>query len=321
MERRDFLSLSAAALFLDKQALADTPMPMTTLGKSGLKVSKYCVGGFHMAVKGEAEGIRIIHRAMDLGVTFFDSAHKYHNGRSDEIYGKALTGGRRQKIILMSKAQLRDKASAMQQLEETLKRMNTDYLDLWQCHEVARHDEVDKIFAPGGSLEAFVLAKKQGKVRHIGFTGHHDPSVHQRLLDGFDGWETVQHPVNLVDPHYLSFIHSVMPNIKKKGLGLIAMKSNAIGGITQHKVATIEECLRFSWSHNVDTLVSGAETVEQLEQNIAVCKSFKKMSGPEMTSLLERTKKGPIGTKVERYKKPESTAGFYRPHEDGDLDA
>ncbi|MBL8215983.1 MAG: aldo/keto reductase [Bryobacterales bacterium] len=321
MERRDFLSLSAAALFLDKKALADTPMPTVTLGKSGLKVSKYCVGGFHMGVKGEAEGIRIIHRAMDLGVTFFDSAHKYHNGKSDEIYGKALTGGRRQKIILMSKAHLRDKASAMQQLEETLKRMNTDYLDLWQCHEVAKHEEVDKIFAPGGSLEAFVLAKKQGKVRHIGFTGHHDPSVHQRLLDGFDGWETVQHPVNLVDPHYLSFIHSVMPNIRKKGLGLIGMKSNAIGGITQHKVATIEECLRFSWTHPIDTLVSGAETVEQLEQNVAVCKTFKKMDPNEISSLLERTKKGPIGTKVERYKKPESTASGYRPHEDGDLDA
>jgi aryl-alcohol dehydrogenase-like predicted oxidoreductase len=319
MQRRTFLTLSASALALDKKALADAPMPMATLGKSGLKVSKFTLGGFHMRVKGEAEAVRIIHRAIDLGVNFFDSAAKYHDGASDEAYGKALQGSsKRQKILLMSKAQVRDRDGAMKQLELTLKRMGTDYLDLWQCHEVARHDEVDQIFGPNGSLEAFIKAKKEGKVRHIGFTGHHDPTVHQRLLDGFDGWETVQHPVNLVDPHYLSFINSVMPNIKKKGLGLIGMKSNAIGGITQHRVATIPECLRFSLSHPIDTLVSGVETVEQLEQNVAVVKTFQKMSKQEITSLLDRTKNGPTGTKVERYKKPEKQARGYRPHEDGE---
>lgn len=319
MERRTFLSLSAAAaLFADKKALADAPMPAATLGKSGLRVSKFTLGGYHMAVKGEAEGVRIIQRAIDLGVTFLDSAHKYHDGKSDEIYGKALAGGRRQKVLLMSKAEKRDAVSAMRQLEETLKRMNTDYLDLWQCHEVSRHDEVDKIFGPGGSLEAFVKAKKDGKVRHIGFTGHHDPTVHQRLLDGYDGWETVQHPVNLVDPHYLSFIGSVMPNIKKKGLGMIGMKSNAIGGITKHSVATIEECLRFTLSHPVDTLVSGVETVEQLEQNVAIVKAFRKMNAREISSLLDRTRKGPIGPKVETYKKPEAGARNRRVHQDGE---
>jgi aryl-alcohol dehydrogenase-like predicted oxidoreductase len=318
MQRRTFLSLPAATLFLDKKALAATPMPSATLGKSGLKVSRFTLGGYHMAVKGEQEGIAIIQRAIDLGVTFLDSAHKYHGGRSDEIYGKALKGGLRQKVILMSKAELRSKDEAMKQLEETLRRMQTDYLDLWQCHEVARHDEVDRIFGPNGSLEAFVKAKKEGKVRHIGFTGHHDPTVHQRLLDGFNGWETVQHPVNLVDPHYLSFINSVLPNIRKKGLGLIGMKSNAIGGITQHKVAAIEECLRFSLSHDIDTLVSGVETVQQLEQNVAVVKTFQKMKPAEISRLLERTRSGPIGTKVERYKKPEPGARHYRPHRDGE---
>lgn len=319
MQRRSFLTLSAAGLAIDKKALAAAAMPMSVLGKSGLKVSKFTLGGFHMRVKGEDEGIRIIHRAIDLGVMFYDSAAKYHDGASDETYGKALKGGLRQRVLLMSKAQVRDRDGAMKQLETTLKRMNTDYLDLWQCHEVARHDEVDKIFGPNGSLEAFVKAKKEGKVRHIGFTGHHDPTVHQRLLDGFDGWETVQHPVNLVDPHYLSFIQSVMPNIKKKGLGLIAMKSNAIGGITQHKVATIDECLRFTWSHPIDTLVSGVETVDQLEHNVAVIKAFEKMSPKEMTSLLDRTKKGPTGVTVERYKKPATQAYHYHPHEDGEV--
>jgi predicted aldo/keto reductase-like oxidoreductase len=205
----------------------------------------------------------------------------------------------------------------MQQLEETLKRMKTDYLDLWQCHEVVTHAEVDRIFGPNGSLEAFVLAKKQGKVRHIGFTGHADFTVHQRLLDGYEGWETVQHPVNLIDQHYLSLIDHFLPNAVKKGIGRIAMKSNAIGGITEHKVATIPECLRFSWSQDIHTLVSGVETVEQLEENVLACKTFKKMSRNEISTLLERTKKGPTGTKVEKYKKAEAGAALHV-HQDGD---
>jgi predicted aldo/keto reductase-like oxidoreductase len=270
-----------------------------------------------MRVRGEENGIRIIHRAIDLGVTMFDSAAKYHNGESDVTFGKALAGGLRQKVLLMSKAQLRDRDGAMKQLETTLKRMRTDYLDLWACHEVSTHEEVDRIFGPGGSLEAFVKAKKEGKVRHIGFTGHHDPTVHQRLLDGYDGWETVQHPVNLVDPHYLSFIHSVLPNIRKKGLGLLAMKSNAIGNITKNAIATIPECLRFTWSHDVDTLVSGVETVEQLEQNVLACKTFQPMSGKEKEALLARTKAGPTGSKVETYKVKEAGARG-RVHRDGE---
>ena len=320
MERRDFLNATAVALGTSVTALADAPMPMATLGKSGLRVSRFTLGGYHMAVKGEEEGIKIIRRAIELGVVMFDSAAKYHQGKSDEVYGKALTGGLRKKVLLMSKAELRDKKSAMAQLETTLKRMNTDYLDLWCCHEVARMDEVEKIFGPGGSLEAFVEAKKKGMVRHIGFTGHHDPEVHQALLKGFDGWETVQHPVNLIDPHYLSFIKDVLPKVRAKGLGLLAMKSNAIGEITKAKIATIPECLRYTLSHDIDTLVSGVETVQQLEENVLTVKTFEKMSREEISTLLSRTAKGPIGSKVERYKKPEKTAILNQlaPHQDGD---
>ena len=317
MQRRTFLHLSSAALAAQLKALADAPMPMRTLGKSGLKVSRICVGGHHMRKRGEEEGIRIIHRALELGVNFLDSANKYHKGESDVTYGKALAGGRRQKVILMSKAEQRDRDGAMRQLEETLQRMQTDYLDLWQCHEVSTHAEVDRILGPNGALEAFVKARQQGKARHIGFTGHHDPTVHQRLLDSFDGWETVQHPVNLVDPHYLSFINSVLPNVRKKGLGMIAMKSNAMGGIGKHNVATINECLRFAWSQDVDTVVSGVETVEQLEQNVLACKTFKPMSAAEKQALLARTRQGPFGSRVERYKKPEAGA-WHRTHTDGE---
>lgn len=317
MNRRTFLQVSSLALSAQLKALADTPIPTSTLGKSGLKVTKFTLGGYHMRVNGEENGIKIIHRAIDLGVTFFDSAHKYHNGESDVTYGKALKGGLRQKVLLMTKAHLRDRESATKQLEESLKRMQTDYLDLWQCHEVSTHKEVDQIFGPNGSLEAFVKAKKEGKVRHIGFTGHHDPTVHQRLLDGFDGWETVQHPVNLIDPHYLSFINSVLPNIRKKGLGLLAMKSNAIGNITKNSIASIPECLRFTWSHDIDTLVSGVQTVEELEQNVISCKTFQPMSKKEKETLLARTKEGPVGSQVEQYKKKEEGAK-HRVHHDGE---
>ncbi len=316
MNRRTFLELSSAALGTSLSTLAQTPMPMATLGKSGLDVSRFCLGGFHMAVQGEEEGVRIIRRAIDLGVNFFDSAHKYHDGRSDRIYGMALGDGLRRKVLLMSKAHLRDREGAMRQLEETLSRMRTDYLDLWQCHEVSRHDEVDKILGPAGALEAFVRAKEQGKVRHIGFTGHHDPTVHQRLLDSFEGWETVQHPVNLIDPHYLSFIAGVLPRVRQKGLGLLAMKTNAIGGITKHNIATIAECLRFAYSQDVDTVVSGAETTGQLEENVLVAKTFQRMSKQQVSLLLHRTRQGPIGSKVETYKKKESGAR-HRVHRDG----
>jgi uncharacterized protein len=319
MQRRTFIQVSSGALGLSAEALAAAPMPMSTLGKSGLQVSKFCLGGFHMAKGGEGNAVKIIHRAIELGVNFLDSAHKYHNGLSDEFYGKALTAALRKKVILMSKAQLRTKDDAMKQLEETLTRMKTDYLDLWQCHEVVSHGEVDKIFGPNGSLEAFVLARRQGKVRHIGFTGHADPGVHQRLLDGFDGWETVQHPVNLIDRHYLSFIGNFLPNAARKGLGRIGMKSNAIGNITKHAVATIPECLRYSWSQDIHTLVSGVETVQQLEENVAACKTFEKMTPQEVSTLLDRTKQGPIGTKVETYKRAEAGARLRRPHRDGEV--
>jgi uncharacterized protein len=306
MDRRTFLQSGSAALAANLKLLADNPMPMATLGKTGMKVSRLTLGGYHMRVRGEEEGIRIVHRAIDLGVNMFDCAHLYHEGQSEITYGKALQGGLRQKIQLMTKAEIYTYDGAMKELEESLTRMKTDYLDLWCCHQVSKMSEVDQILGPKGSLQAFVDAKKQGKVRHIGFTGHHNPDVHLRLLNAFDGWETVQHPVNLVDPHYLSFINNVLPKVRAKGLGMLAMKSNAMGGITTNKVATIPECLRFTWSHDIDTLVSGVETVGQLEENVLAAKTFKPMPQKEQISLLERTKGGPVGTKVEKYKKEQS---------------
>lgn len=318
MERRTFLQSAALTAAVRLETLADTPMPMTTLGKSGLKISRYVVGGYHMAVRGDETALAIIRRARELGVNMFDSANLYHKGHSDEIYGKAFTPAERKQVHLMSKCEIYTRAAAMQILETQLKRMNTDYLDLWCCHQVSEMSEVDQILAPGGSLEAFIDAKKQGKVRHIGFTGHRDPAVHLRLLHATDAWETVQMPINLIDPHYLSFITNVLPVARQKGLGVLAMKSNAMGAITKNSVAKIEDCLRFTWSQNIDTVVSGAETVEQLEQNVMVLKTLKKLSPAEVTDVLSKTKQGQTGTKIENYKKPETAGHMHAMHRDGD---
>jgi aryl-alcohol dehydrogenase-like predicted oxidoreductase len=319
MFRRTFLQLPPAFLTARfSSAAQDAPLPMTTLGKTGLRVSRFCLGGAHMSMGGMENGVRIVRRAIELGVNFLDSAHLYNKGLSDEVYGEALQGGLRRQVILMSKAERRDRKGALQQLEETLRRMRTDYLDLWQCHQVTTMEEVDQILAPGGALEAFVQAKKEGKARHIGFTGHADPAVHLRLLAAFDGWETVQHPVNLVDPHYLSFIRNVLPEVRKRGLGLIAMKSNAMGPIAQQGIATVAECLRFTLSHDVDVVVSGVQTVQQLEENVATVKSFQKLTQQEIDAILARTAKGPVGVKVERYKRAPSGASLPR-HMDGEV--
>lgn len=317
MDRRSFLQFSTVALGARLSAAADKPMPMATLGKTGLKVSRFTLGGYHMRKGSEEEAVRIIQRAMDLGVNFLDSAWLYNGGESDVVYGKAVSKSQRKNVLLMGKAEKRDAKSAMAQLEDTLRRMSTDYLDLWQCHQVSTQEEVDQVLAPGGALEAFVKAKEQGKVRHIGFTGHRDPAVHERLLAAYDGWETVQHPVNLIDPHHKSFIKSVLPKVKAKSCGMIAMKSNAMGGIGKASIATIEECLRFALSQDIDTLVSGVETVGQLEENVAIVKTAEPMSEQELTALLERTKQGPVGEGVERYKARPRRGGI-RPHQDGE---
>lgn len=309
IKRRTFLSATVTGLGAASiaQTAEQAPMPMRTLGKTGLRVSWFCLGGFHMRKNGLDNAVKMIDRALDLGVTFFDSAHKYHQGASDEAYGAAFGGSssKRQKAILMSKAHLRTEAEATQQLDETLKRMKTDYLDLWQCHEVSRMDEVERIFGPKGSYEAFVKAKKAGKVRHIGFTGHHDPAVHMALLEGGEDWETIQHPVNLIDPHYLTF-KPVMQAAREKKLGLIAMKTNAIGHITANGIANIPECLRYAMARRPDTIVSGVETIEQLEENVATIKTAKPFTSQEIETLLSRTATTKIGPEIEQYKRKEA---------------
>lgn len=315
MKRRTFVQSAVLAPALP--APADAPLPMATLGKTGLRVARIAVGGYHMNVRGEQEALRILRRAFDLGLNFYDSANGYHRGASDEILGKAFSGADRRKVLLMTKCEIYTRDGAMRVLEQQLRRLRTDYIDLWQCHQVSEHSEVDRILGPAGALEAFVLAKKQGKVRHIGFTGHRDPAIHLRLLQAASEWETIQMPINLIDPHYLSFLRQVLPEARRRGLGVIAMKSNAMGQITAQGVASIGDCLRFAWSQDIDTLVSGVESVDQLEHNVAALRAFVKMSPQEISSLLDRTSKGRTGAGVERYKRPPQGA-CVRAHRDGE---
>lgn len=315
MKRRAFLT--AAALAPALPASAQPPLPMATLGKTGLRVVRIAVGGYHMNVRGEQEALRILRRAFEIGLNFYDSANGYHRGASDEILGKAFAGADRRRVLLMTKCEIYTRDGAMRVLEQQLRRLRTDYIDLWQCHQVSEHSEVDRILGPAGALEAFILAKRQGKVRHIGFTGHRDPAIHLRLLQGADVWETIQMPINLVDPHYLSFLRQVLPEARRRGLGVIAMKSNAMGQISAQNVASIDDCLRFAWSQDIDTLVSGVESVDQLEHNVAALRAFRKMSPQEISSLLDRTAKGKTGAGVERYKRPPQGA-CVRMHRDGE---
>lgn len=314
MKRRTFVQSAVLAPALP--APAGPPLPMATLGKTGLRVARIAVGGYHMNVRGEQEALRILRRAFDLGLNFYDSANGYHRGASDEILGKAFPGADRHKVYLMTKCEIYTRGGALRVLEQQLRRLRTGYIDLWQCHQVSEHSEVDRILGPAGALEAFVLAKKQGKVRHIGFTGHRDPAIHLRLLQAAE-WETVQMPINLVDPHYLSFLRQVLPEARRRGLGVIAMKSNAMGQITTQGVASIDDCLRFAWSQDIDTLVSGVESVDQLEHNVAALRAFVKMSPREISSLLDRTSKGRTGAGVERYKRPPQGACVSM-HRDGE---
>lgn len=277
-------------------------IPMRELGKTGLKVSILALPGWHVGrMKEEKNAIRMIRMAVDLGINFFDSAWEYEKGVSEERLGKAFVNDR-QKVFLMTKVLGRDKKVAQQQLEDSLRRMKTDYLDLWQFHALGNKEDVDKIFAPNGAYEVALKAKEEGKVRHIGLTGHRDPEVLLKAAKEYHQYiETLQMPINIIDPHYMSFTSIVAPEAVKHNLGIIAMKTCAFGQIVAKNIGTIDECLNFAWSQPISTLVSGMDHYDHLTHNVNLAKQFKKMSDKEREQLIARTK-GKIGPEYERYK-------------------
>jgi len=281
------------------------PIPQRVLGKTKVKVSMLCLGGYHSRlIKDDQEAVRFVRTAIDMGVTFLDSAWLYHDGASEELYGKALQDGYREKVFLMTKTTGRDKKAALLQLDDSLRRMKVDAIDLWQAHQVVEKDEPEQILAKGGAIEAFDRAKKAGKVRFVGFTGHRHPELHMQMLESGYPWDTVQMPVNVLDPHFRSFSKTALPAAAKKGLGIIAMKTLAFGGIVQKKIVTPREALTYVWSQDVSTLCSGMDKLEYLQHNAKVAAEFKPLSAEEQEKLLARTAEAGEDGKIESFKAP-----------------
>jgi predicted aldo/keto reductase-like oxidoreductase len=273
-------------------------IPTRPLGKTGANVSILCLGGWHIGQPaiGDAGSERIMHAAIDEGITFFDNAWDYHDGRSEEIMGKALaTGGRRQKVFLMTKNCGRDAATTRQHLEDSLRRLRTDVIDLWQFHEINYDNDPEWIVERGALAEA-LRAQKAGKVRFLGFTGHKAPHIFLKMLAVHNDWSTCQLPVNVCDYFYRSSINEVMPELRKKGVAAIGMKSlgggnmESGGKIVAGGVATPEECLRFALSQEIATLVVGIDSMKVLMQDLAVARDFKPMPKDETDALLARVK-------------------------------
>ena len=280
-------------------------VPHRLLGGTGIQVSAMALGGYHLgSATNQQEVNNIVARAMDAGINFFDNAWDYHNGHSEEVVGTALKG-KRQQAIVMTKVCThgRGKDVAMQQLEQSLRRLQTDYLDLWQIHEVIYENDSDLIFRPGGAAEALLQAKQQGKVRAIGFTGHKDPSIHLKMLAQELPFDTVQMPLNCLDATFRSFETNVLPVAKQRGIGVLGMKSmGGSGEIVVHGAATPEQALRYAMSLPVSSTISGVDSMDVLEQNLAVARGFQPMPEQEMQALREQCKFFASDGRYELYK-------------------
>jgi predicted aldo/keto reductase-like oxidoreductase len=325
--RRDFIQTTlagAAALSVASVGPgADAAgLPTRALGKTGQKVSIICLGGWHIgAVKDEKEAIKIMHAAIDEGINFFDNAWDYHDGGSETVMGRALAmDGKRKKVLLMTKNCARDAKGTRQHLEDSLKRLQTDVIDLWQFHEINYDNDPDWIIEKGALAEA-LKAQKEGKVRFIGFTGHKDPRIHVAML-GRHAWDTVQMPINVCDWHYRSFVHQVVPEANKKGIAVIGMKSlaggsNHQGRLVSEKVCTVEEARRYSLSQPIASLVVGIDSLEVLKQDVATARSFKPLGDDELKTLLARVKPVATDGRHERFKSTQFFDGPYHQKQHG----
>jgi predicted aldo/keto reductase-like oxidoreductase len=305
--RRQFLSQAAAAiatgalLSSPEGGRADDTSPTTTgsseavprraLGRTGVEVSAIGLGGHGLGdASSLEEAKKIVHEAIDAGVNFFDNAWEYHDGRSEEWLGECLAG-LRDKVFLMTKVCThgRDKAVAMQQLEQSLQRLKTDHLDLWQIHECVYFNDPDLHFAKGGVVEALDEAKKAGKVRFVGFTGHKDPSIHLKMLSYKYPFDTVQMPLNCFDASYRSFEKQVLPEVNQRGMAALGMKSLCGGGqpILDMPI-TVPEALRYAMSLPVAVTISGIDSLNVLHQNLAVARGFRAYSEQQMEELRQR---------------------------------
>lgn len=276
-------------------SVTSATMPLRKLGKTGAMVSAIGLGGSHIGQqKEEGESIGIIRSALDRGITFLDNCWDYNGGKSEERMGKALRDGYRQKAFLMTKLDGRTKDAARQQLEQSLRRLHTDVIDLVQIHEVIRPDDPELAFRDGGCVEALIEAKKAGKIRFIGFTGHKDPAIHLAMLQAADAhgfeFDTVQMPLNVMDAHYRSFEKLVLPVALSKNMGILGMKSMGAGIILESKAVTAVECLRYAMSLPTSVVITGCDSIGVLDQAIDTAVKFKPYTESELAELLGRTR-------------------------------
>jgi aryl-alcohol dehydrogenase-like predicted oxidoreductase len=282
-----------------------TPLiPHRPLGRSGHQVSILGLGGFHLAAAGQKEAMRLVREAIDRGITFLDNAWEYGDGRCERWMGLALKeSGARDRVTLMTKccAHQRDYKTAMQQLDESLTRLRTDRIDLWQFHEIIYDNDIEWLYEHGG-LDAALEARDQGKIRWIGFTGHKAPHIHLKLLQRDFPWDAVQIPLNPMDATYRSFERQVLPELVRRGIGVIGMKSMGGGAITRVRTLKPDEALRYSLSLPVATVVSGMESGALLRKNARLAANFKPFHPGEMDALRQRVRLIAGDGRFERYK-------------------
>jgi diketogulonate reductase-like aldo/keto reductase len=321
MDRRNFLKSATAAagaaatvqmltslLPAEETAPAANGMIYRKLGRTGERISAIGLGGFHIGQPRlqEQDAIQIMHQAIDRGITFFDNCWDYNNGESEVRMGKALSGGHRSKVFLMTKIDGRTKKAAAEQIDESLKRLQTDHVDLMQFHEVIRLEDPDRIFAEGGAMEAMLEAKKAGKVRFIGFTGHKDPYVHLRMLEmarqhNFH-FDTVQMPLNVMDAHFRSFGHEVLPVLVREGIAPLGMKCFGDHFILDSKTIQPVEGLHYCLSLPIAVQITGIDNAQVLDQAFEATRTFKPMTAAQVEGLLERTRTAAVEGKFELYK-------------------
>jgi predicted aldo/keto reductase-like oxidoreductase len=311
--RREFLEMGVAATLAvgaEKVAwAADTKadVPRRTLGRTGEKVSMVGLGGYHIgSQKDEQESIRIIRMALDNGINFLDNCWDYNGGDSEVRMGKALRDGYRQRAFVMTKIDGRTKKAAAQQLEESLRRLQTDRIDLLQFHEIIRMEDPERVFAAGAGMEAVVEAQKAGKVRYIGFTGHKSPDIHLKMLETADAhqfhFDAVQMPLNVMDAHYNSFQKKVLPVLVKKEIGVLGMKPMGAGIILRSKTVQPIECLHYAMSLPTSVVINGCDSVALVEQALEAARTFKPMSETQVAALLAKTKEAAQNGEFEGYK-------------------
>jgi aryl-alcohol dehydrogenase-like predicted oxidoreductase len=265
------------------------------LGSTGEKVSAIGLGGYHLGMPqvDEALALRLVHAAIATGITFMDNCWDYNDGLSEERMGKALRGGRRDKVFLMTKIDGRTKVEAARQLDESLRRLQVDHVDLVQHHEVLRFEDPHRIFREDGANEALVEAREAGKLRYIGFTGHKDPEIHLHTLEvaedhGFR-FDAVQMPLSLLDTHYRSFARRVLPVLVERGIGVIGMKSMADGHLLETGTVTPVECLHYALDLPTSVVVTGIDSMALLEQAVEAARTFCPLGDAERADLLART--------------------------------